>query len=645
MWLVYGAAAVLAVLWTLHAGKDLSWDLLHYHYYTAHAFLEGRLERDFFAASAQGYLNPIGYLPFYWMVSSGWHSVAVAAVLSAAHAANVALLYAIAHRLFAHHEPRERALLSLLAAVLGAASAVFWATLGTSFIDPLATIPMLGGVLLLLKDDGRRVAARAAWAGLLFGAAAALKYSNAMFALIAVVLAALHPGPASARLRAALAFCAGVGGGLMLFGGQTFAHMYLEYGNPVFPLFNAWFRSPDFPPISMSAERFAPKTLAEGLMFPLRIASPDNMTYAEISAPDLRFAALVALAVAVAASALVGRSRSSAVSATALASADLRLLAFFALACAAWIASSANGRYGMFVLLLVGPLVARLADRLLPLPAVRGALLILLVAQGVACAMISPTRWFMTDLWSDRWFPYQVPERGTREPALYLTVETQTMSVIVPFLHPDSAFINLRGQHSLEHGAARLQALLARHKGHVRTIGRALRLQRDGRPRPGIVELYDSTLLRHGFRVDAEDCFRVAWRPLRYDWLSQFANVLVTEGAGVRESNVALTSCALRPGTLSPAEVEEERRMTALFDRMERDCPGVLRGQTAFTEKIGKEWSRSYASLEARVETNNGALVLVPFFKLRHHFLGTVAEWEAGVPPEMQKACREGLPQ
>jgi len=85
--------------------------------------------------------------------------------------------------------------------------------------------------------------------------------------------------------------------------------------------------------------------------------------------------------------------------------------------------------------------------------------------------------------------------------------------------------------------------------------------------------------------------------------------------------------------------------MTALFDRVERACPGVLRGQTAFTERRGKEWSRSYASLEARGETNQGALVLVPYFKLRDHFLGMIAEWEAGVPTAMEKACREGLPQ
>lgn len=646
VWLVFGSAAAIAVLWTLHAGKDLSWDLLHYHYYVAHAFQQGRLERDFFAASAQGYLNGVGYLPFYWMVSSGWNSAMVAAVLAAAHAGNIALLYAIAHRLFAHHDARQRALLSLLAAALGAASAVFWATVGTSYLDPLTTVPMLGGVLLLAAEGGDRVARRTAWAGVLFGAAAALKYSNAMFALAAVVLVVSQPAArVSFRLRALAVYCAGGAAGFALFGGQTFVHLYREYGNPVFPLFNAWFRSPDFPSVSISAERFAPKTMEEALTFPLRIVSPESMIYAEISAPDLRFAALLALAVAVAAIALVRRAgRARAASPAALASVDLRVLGFFALSYAAWVASSANGRYGMFVVLLVGPLAARLADRLLPPVATRGALLILLVAQATACVLISPPRWSMIDIWSDRWFPYQAPERARREPALYLSVETQTMSVIVPFLHPDSSFVNLRGQHSVEHGAVRLQALLARHEGRVRTIGRALRLQRDGRPRPAVIELYDQTLLRYGFRVDAQDCFRIVWRPQRYDGLSQFANMLVIEDAGVRESNVALVSCALRHGSLSPAEVEEERRITAVFERMERSCPGILRGQTTVTERIGKEWARSYAGLEARIETNQGALVYVPFFKLRNHFLGTIGEWESGVPPPMVKPCQEGLP-
>ena len=641
VWLVFGSAAAIAVLWTLHAGKDLSWDLLHYHYYAAHAFQHGRLERDFFAASAQGYLNGSGYLPFYWMVSSGWHSVAVSAVLAATHAANIALLYALAQRLFVRHEARSRAIFSLLAAALGASSAVFWATVGTSFLDPLLTVPMLGGLLLLMGKTSR-----VGWAGFLFGAAAALKYSNALFGLAAVILVLSQPGGGGSalRLRALLTYAAGGVFGFGLSGGATFVYLYREYGNPVFPFLNAWFRSPDFPPVNIGAERFAPKYLDEALFFPFRIVSPESMIYAEISAPDLRFAALIALAAAVGAVTLWRRVGGPGALGGTLTSLDLRLLVFFACAYGAWLATSANGRYGMLVILLVGLLVARLADRLLPTAGARSALLILLVAQGVACALISPMRWFMTDQWSERWFPYQVAERGTREPALYLTVETQTMSVIVPFLHPDSSFINVRGQHSLEQGANRLQALLARHRARVRTIGRALRLQPDGAPRPDIIEAYDSTLLRYGFRVDDRDCFAIAWRPERDDRLSLLANLLVARNAGVRPSNVALVSCALRAGSWTTAELQEEQRISVLFDRMERSCPGIFRGQTAVTEKLGTEWSRTYADLEARVETRQDALVLTPFFKLRHHYLGKMSEWNAGVPGAIEKACRKGLP-
>jgi hypothetical protein len=160
-----GVALAACAAWTVVAGKDLNWDLLNYHYYAPYQLLGGRLAQDFFAASAQSYLNPLGYLPFYLMVSSGWHAVIVAVLLAAAHASSLVLLYAIAWRLFAPRVP-----ITALATALGAASAVFWATLGTSFLDPLLVAPMLAGLLLLL--DKKHFAA----AGVLFGAAAALKY-------------------------------------------------------------------------------------------------------------------------------------------------------------------------------------------------------------------------------------------------------------------------------------------------------------------------------------------------------------------------------------------------------------------------------------------------------------------------------------
>jgi hypothetical protein len=163
--------AALCAAWTVLAGKDVNWDQLAYHYYVGYELLGGRLAQDFFAASAQSYLNPVGYLPFYWMASS-WHSVAASIVLAALHGLSLTLLFLLARRLFAHLPPREQLVFSLLGTALGAATAVFWPTIGSSFLDPLLAPAILGGLLLVM--EGRRPGL----AGALFGAAAALKYSN-----------------------------------------------------------------------------------------------------------------------------------------------------------------------------------------------------------------------------------------------------------------------------------------------------------------------------------------------------------------------------------------------------------------------------------------------------------------------------------
>src|SRR5919108_4183664 len=91
--LAFSLPMLVCSVWTLYAGKDLNWDLLNYHYYVPFELLAGRLGQDFFAASAQSYLNPLGYLPFYLMVSSGWHSVVVSTLLALVHSLSIGLLY------------------------------------------------------------------------------------------------------------------------------------------------------------------------------------------------------------------------------------------------------------------------------------------------------------------------------------------------------------------------------------------------------------------------------------------------------------------------------------------------------------------------------------------------------------------------
>jgi hypothetical protein len=629
---VFCLPAAICAAWTVFAGKDVNWDLLNYHYYSPFALLTGRLEQDFFAASAQSYLNPVGYVPFYLMVSSGWHSVAASMTLAVAHSLSLALLYLIAWKLFVHLPRRERVVLSCLAAALGAATSIFWATVGSSFLDPLLVAPMLAALLLLMGGPAN-AQRRALLAGVLFGTAAALKYSNGILAVAALPLAFAMPGlPGACRLRAGLSYLAGGALALGILAGPWFALMVREFGNPVFPLMNAWFQSPHALPVNLIGERYAPKDFATALIHPFRMLFLDRAVYSEIFAPDLRLAALLVGAVALPALGV----RRAASQANALRSSDWRVLGFLAVGLLLWLASSANARYGMILLLLAGVCLARLAERLLPLGASRVALAVLLAVQVSMLAMASPSRWFLAEPWSRHWLPYAVPERALEEPALFLTVEVLPMAVVAPFLHPASAFVNVRGQHSIPTGSPRLAALLERHRGRLRTLGRALQLV-DGKPPQEAVKFYDDTLRRVGYEVDTADCFTIPWQRDDNDALSRAANWLARHPAS--PETLSVVSCALRAVAPDPAEIAAERHISALFDRMESACPELFRGQTAVTERLGSGWSRNYTGLDARLEAHGDRVVLNRHRSMTYVDLGLVADWEPEPAPQRLAGC------
>jgi len=621
-WFVFGLPAALCALWSVHAGKDVNWDLLNYHYYLPFELLGRRLEQDFFAANAQSYLNPLGYLPFYLMVANGWHSVLVSIVLAVAHSLSIGLLYLVARKLFAHLPPRDQTEFAIFAAALGAASGVYWMTVGGTFLDPLLVPPMLAGLLLLLRGK-ERAARDAGLAGLLFGAAAALKYSNAIF-----VLAAL---PLAIAMRGGLAYLVGAAAAVTVLAGPWLLLMLREFGNPVFPLFNGWFRSPDYLEFNMANERFALRDPLAVLALPFQMAALGPRIYAENFAPDLRFAALVLTLPGLA---LLAARRNAGLAA-ALRGPGWRMLAFFGGSLALWLLSSANARYGMIVLLLAGVCLAWFVQLLLPARAARVVLALLLVVQVGISIVASPPRWFISAEWSGRWLPYEVPERAAREPALYLTVEILPMAAVAPFLHPGSSFANIRGQHSLPTDTPRLTTLLERHRGRVRTLGRFLELA-DGRPAEAQVRAYDARLRRFGWRVDTADCFAIPWQPDDQDPLSRAANWL----AGGRKSiePLSVASCGLARAPRDPADLEKERHASALFDRIEKSCPGLFRGQTAVTEPFGSGWSRNYTGLDARLEGFADRLILHRYRAGSYMELGRISDWQRDDPATLA-AC------
>jgi len=403
--------------------------------------------------------------------------------------------------------------------------------------------------------------------------------------------------------------------------GPWLALLMREFGNPVFPLMNGWFQSPYAPAVNMVSERFTPAEFTAVLSFPFRMIALDRGLYSENFAPDIRFAALVAAAVALP----VVAARRNAPRARALRGEDWRVLAFFGASLVLWLASSANARYGLIVLLIAGVALARIAERLLPAGTARVALAVLLVVQLGASVMASPPRWFIAEPWSLHWLPYDVPERALREPALYVTVEVLPMAVIAPFVHPASSFVNFRGQHSIPSDSPKLAALLERHRDRVRTLGRGLELV-DGKPREEQLKAYDATLLRMGYRVDAGDCFTIPWRRDDADPLSRAANWLA--GSQLPHEPLSVVSCALRAASRKPADDEMERHVSALFDRMEKACPGLFRGQTAVTEPLGSGWSRNYPGLDARLEASAERVILHRYRAGIYFDLGRLSDWE-----------------
>ncbi len=85
------AGAVAAYL----LGKDLNWDFYNYHLYSPLAYWTQDLKSEFMGAGMQRYLNPLGYLPFYWMVAAGWHSAIIGMLLGAFHSLSVFFLWRI----------------------------------------------------------------------------------------------------------------------------------------------------------------------------------------------------------------------------------------------------------------------------------------------------------------------------------------------------------------------------------------------------------------------------------------------------------------------------------------------------------------------------------------------------------------------
>ena len=219
---------------------------VHSHFYAGFSALHDRFAQDYFAAGPQSYFNPYAYAPFYLLVRSGLPALAVASVLAAVHSIILWLTYELAVAVCPSGERRMQITMGACALALAFLKPILMQQLGSSFADITTAELVLAGWLLLVGAVRTPRGARVVCAGLLLGVAAALKLTNSAHALAGIVIVILLPLSPGRRVLSVLAYGVSLALGFALVAAPWSYRLVQTFGNPLFPLMNDVFRSPQF---------------------------------------------------------------------------------------------------------------------------------------------------------------------------------------------------------------------------------------------------------------------------------------------------------------------------------------------------------------------------------------------------------------
>lgn len=641
--IVYVSCIVVALLCSYLLGPDVEWDTLHYHLYAGFSALHDRSAVDYFAAGYQSYFNPYIYVPFYVFVASGMPALLASSLLALIHSSVLWLTYELTLRACPEARGDLRVGAGLCAVVLAFANPLLIQQFGSSMADITTCAMVLAGWLLLVDALQNCRARLVLGAGLLLGAAAAFKLTNAVHAVSAFALLAFLPRPWGGKLRATAVCASGMGIGFATVALPWALHLRHAIGNPFFPL--ADFRTAVSSATSLVSLRFTPESLGDALWRPFAIAWPDPLVQFESLAPDIRYATLILLVTAIGARWLYFRVKSPLGPGVHAAEPSSRVV--LALGCGLtldwmlWLVASGNGRYFLPMACVTAVLIVALLFRPSSVPGkVRNYALAAIV--GFQALQL----WTGTDYrsaprvpWEGPWFHVSLPQELASVPSLYLTIGMQSNSFLVPYFAPGSGFTNFSRGVPLGSDAAsrqRIALLIARYSPHLRMLVRGARLHEDRDRYEPLRSSVDDVLARFGLEVDASDCAVVAARGVPKD-------VPVTI-QGVRRDpepsdTLQLVSCRVRPApaellaTRSEAAEEEKRTAELVLDRVQDACPQLLGRARVTTEHIGREWRRSYGRSDVTVWTFSGKVYLAEGIHGGDPVsLGQVTDWANGSP-------------
>ena len=435
--LFYFLCLLVTASFVYHRGQDVSYDLRNYHFYMGYFLINGRFMEDLAAAGGlHSFFNPVAdavtylsltHLPF---PLSAW-------VFLLIQLTSIPAIVLLAKDVASGLGYPRAFMPAIPAIVLCLLAPIWWAELGTSFTESWIAPIIIYGVYFLLSAHKGSVLSmtRIATAGVLFGLATGLKMTNGLFAISGFLMLAVLQYRSGFRvsLLTGVYFLAGCGVGFLLTAWWNW-YLWSAWGSPVFPYYNAIFKSEFWAFTNWRNPSYATesiKSFQEFLTFIVQAAFGTGRMTGLIFA-DARFLFVTML-----------------VPAAILCKPAMRMnrqlmafLLFMASSFLLWLFMFSIHRYLLPFTLLLGLLIWVLVVRIVERDWLRKSLMIgLILCAGL---LIKVPSWGHVPMTMGEKNPFQIEmdEQLYTTPARYVMVN-DAISYILPSFHPDSKFYGL----------------------------------------------------------------------------------------------------------------------------------------------------------------------------------------------------------
>ena len=432
-YLFYLLCLLATAYFVYQRGQDISFDLRNYHHYMGYFLINGRFMDDMAAAGFHSFINPIADVVTYLSLThlpfplSAWAFLLI-------QLTSIPAIVLLAKEVASALGYQRNFIPAIPAIVLSLLSPLWWSELGTSYHDALIAPLIIYGVYFMFSaHKGAALSmARIFIAGMLFGLAVGLKMTNALFVVSgSLMLAALSfRSGFRVSILAGFYFLAGCGVGFLP---TAWWNLWLwsEWGSPVFPFYNAIFKSEFYDFVNFKHDIYNFSSFQELLTFIVQAAWGTSKTAIEPFA-DARFLFSTML-----------------VPAAILCKPAMRLnrqlmafMLFMASSFLLWVLMYPYQRYLIPFELLLGVVVWILVVRIVERNWLRKSLMFCAILCAGLLIKVPNFGHVSIAVGEKNPFLIKMDEQLHATPARYI-VTGHTISYVLPSFHPDSKFYGI----------------------------------------------------------------------------------------------------------------------------------------------------------------------------------------------------------